>query len=161
MNDFILHEKSGLRVSPTTGLVIGRSGRLVGAPNGHGYLAVGWKEGGRVQGERVHRLVWEVVHGPIQEGMQINHKNGDKTDNRLLNLELVTRLENMRHAYGTGLVRSDGESNPRAKLREDQVAEIRKFHADGVSAYRLAKQYGVGQTTIKNIVRGHRWARAA
>ena len=42
----------------------------------------------------VHRLVWEAFNGPIPPGMQVNHINEDKTDNRLENLNLMTRSEN-------------------------------------------------------------------
>jgi len=36
-----------------------------------------------------HRIVWEKAHGPIPDGFQIHHKNHDRTDNRLKNLECV------------------------------------------------------------------------
>src|SRR3990167_228825 len=40
---------------------------------------------------RLHRVMWADAHGPIPEGMDIHHRNGDKTDNRLGNLELITK----------------------------------------------------------------------
>lgn len=43
------------------------------------------------------RLVWFAVNGPIPEGMEINHKNHDRADDRIENLELVTRAENNRY----------------------------------------------------------------
>ncbi|XZE22662.1 HNH endonuclease signature motif containing protein [Pirellulaceae bacterium SH449] len=43
-----------------------------------------------------HVIVWESHHGPIPEGMELHHRNGDKLDNRLENLMLVTRLEHKR-----------------------------------------------------------------
>ena len=42
----------------------------------------------------VHRVVWEQAHGPIPKGMVIDHINGDRHDNRLENLRLVTRQQN-------------------------------------------------------------------
>ena len=46
----------------------------------------------------VHRAMWEAFVGPIPEGMEINHKNLDRADNRLDNLELLTHRENIQHA---------------------------------------------------------------
>ena len=49
----------------------------------------------------VHRLVWEAFNGPIPEGMQVNHINEVKTDNRLLNLNLMTCKENINWGTAT------------------------------------------------------------
>lgn len=51
----------------------------------------------------VHRLVWEVFVGPIPEGMQINHKDENKSNNSLENLEIVTPKQNAN--YGTRNIR--------------------------------------------------------
>lgn len=53
-----------------------------------------------------HVIVWESHHGPIPEGMELHHRNGDKLDNRLGNLMLVTRLEHKRIHSGCIRVRS-------------------------------------------------------
>ena len=51
----------------------------------NGYLQVYLYKDGKLKGFKVHRLVWEAFNGPIPEGMQVNHLNEDKTDNRLEN----------------------------------------------------------------------------
>ena len=46
----------------------------------------------------VHRLVWEQFNGEIPVGMTVNHKDMDKGNNALDNLELMTQVENLEHA---------------------------------------------------------------
>lgn len=54
----------------------------------------------------VHRLIAEAWIAPALPGLEVNHKNGIKTDNRAENLEWVTRSANLTHAWATGLRRA-------------------------------------------------------
>lgn len=49
------------------------------------------------KGQRLHRAVWEHHHGPIPEGMHVHHRNHDRADNRLVNLELKSAGEHAAH----------------------------------------------------------------
>jgi len=71
--------------------------------NPGGYKNVVLCEYGKRYRVLVHRLVWLAFNGPIAPGMEINHLNGQKTDNRLENLAVVTPAENTTHARNTGL----------------------------------------------------------
>lgn len=53
--------------------------------------------------KRVHRLVAAAFLGESEEGHVVNHKNGDRFDNRVENLEYVTQGENVKHAWDNGL----------------------------------------------------------
>lgn len=110
----------------------------------------------------VHRLVWECFVGPIPEGLQINHKNGVKDDNRLENLEVCTPSENVAHGFRV-LGRTPpnnpnhGSKNGSARLMESDIPIIRELAHSGVLTHIIAKRFGVHNTTIRRVVRGDRW----
>lgn len=126
-----------------------RWGKRIGAVCADGYM--------RGAGHYVHRAVWEVVHGPIPPTLEINHRNGDKADNRLENLELVTHAENVRHAYALGIYKR-GEARSDAKLTEAQVLAARQRVAAGEPVRVLAREFGVDPKTIRLAIRGETWA---
>jgi hypothetical protein len=123
MGDLLKHPL-GYKVDPERGLVYGRRWRRpVGRPSGSGYLFLSC--GSRFVASN-HRVIWEAVHGEIAQGMEINHKNGIKDDNRIENLELVTKSENMKHAYRIGLIDAKGDNNGRRKGKLRRLAEASK-----------------------------------
>ena len=140
-----------ISADPAAGVVIGATGRPVGRVKKHGYVEL-WN------GERhvlAHRVVWEFVHGAIPAGMQINHKNGVKTDNRIQNLELVTPSENHIHAHRLGLKRSlQGEERGSAKLTDAAVREIR---ASPLKNRELAEKFGVDPSIVSEVKARKRW----
>lgn len=69
-------------------------GKPAGSPSSKGYLNVRFAK----RLHKAHRVVWEMFNGPIPIGMQVDHINGDKTDNRLENLRLATNAENARNS---------------------------------------------------------------
>lgn len=86
-------------ISSTGRFRSGKKGPLKTTDNGKGYLYV---RIGKHYRTYVHRLVAEVFIGD-PTGLDINHKNGVKHDNRVENLELLTHSQNLKHAYAEGL----------------------------------------------------------
>lgn len=122
-----------------------------------GYLSVTLSIGNERKTHNVHRLVAIAFLGE-PNGLTVNHKDGDKTNNRLDNLEYITQFENNRHAVDTGLRDLRGSKNRSAKLTEEQVAEIRRLYAAKQgSTISLGKRFGVKQSTIHRIVTGKNW----
>lgn len=66
--------------------------------SGKGYYRVELCKDGKKKNFSVHRLTYEAFHGTIPPGMTVDHINGIKTDNRLENLQLLTRGDNTRKA---------------------------------------------------------------
>lgn len=104
----------------------------------------------------VHRLVANAfIPNPLRKE-QVNHQNGDKLDNRLVNLNWMTRKENIAHAYETGLVMKN--KNPVIATHLD-TGEQRQFK----SQTEASKELGVYPKNISNVLYGRnthvgRWA---
>ena len=106
-----------------------------------------------------HRLVWIYFNGAIPFNMEINHKNGLKTDNQPKNLELVTRSENHKHAYKIGLKHGlKGERHPSAKLTENDVRKIRLRLQSGEKQKSIAQNFNVCRSNISYIFCKKSWS---
>jgi len=127
---------------------------------GKGYLSVHLRRGGsRQRTHWVHLLVARAFLGQPEPSMEVNHKNGDKADNSLGNLEWTTRSENAIHAsrvLGTWPVHR-GENGTRAILKEDQVREIYRRRRTGEYAKTIAVEFGVAEATVRAIALGTTW----
>ena len=109
-----------------------------------------------------HRAVWRAFKGEIPKGIEINHKNGRRDDNRLDNLEAVTKSGNAIHkfrvnGYKKPICPLPGERNGSSKLTADKIRSIRKRFADGETQKVLGQQFGVTQVMIGKIVRRENW----
>jgi hypothetical protein len=62
------------------------------------YLQVDLVRNGKYTRKRTHRVVWEAFNGRIEGRLEINHKDLDRANNRLDNLEVVTHQQNLQHA---------------------------------------------------------------
>lgn len=128
-----------------------------GYKNKKGYLCISLYKDGNVEGFRVHRLVAEAFIRSPFVGEQINHKDGDKENNIVSNLEWVTCKENIIHAKEVLDVMPRGEEHGQAKLSYRQVAQIVGFLAKGISQRKIAEMFGVAQCTVCDINQGKTW----
>ncbi|MBX3498121.1 MAG: HNH endonuclease [Alphaproteobacteria bacterium] len=109
----------------------------------------------------VHRLVANAFIPNPAGKPYVNHRDNDKHNNRVENLEWVTQAENLQHARAQGRMRLPprflGEKHWNAALDEQQVHRIRERYQYGL-AQTLAVEYGVSRTTIMRVVHRRNWA---
>lgn len=107
----------------------------------------------------VHRLVLENFNS-VEEinNLQVNHKDGIKTNNSLSNLEWVTPSENRIHAFKIGLCSQAGENNNASKYSEEMILEvIRLLNTGKYTGKEIDDMFGFPKDYANSIKRGYRW----
>lgn len=124
--------------------------------NSNGYCEIDLRKHGIISKALVSHLVWEAFNGPIPEGMQVNHINEDKTDNRLENLNLMAPSENIN--WGTRNERA-GKSISKTLTRA-LGKMVEQYTLDGThictwfSTRAVEKELGYHQSNISACCRG-------
>jgi hypothetical protein len=142
------------------GLVTGPSGLVSTHKNHKGYVCLNLRVAdGRFKIFMLHRVV-AYTHIPNPEGKpEVNHKDGDKQNNTVSNLEWCTHAENCAHAQAAGLfVQQRGLSHPSCRLTEEDVEDIRHFRGWGISYPKLGELYGISTQSAYAIVKRKSWA---
>lgn len=121
-----------------------------------GYLKVTLCKNGESKKFYLHRLVAIQFIDNNTNLPQVNHKDGNKLNNTVTNLEWCTKIENQNHAVRTGLMQR-GQDRPSAKLTEEQVLEIYKLKGI-LKSQDIANKYNVSKNTINCILRGSKWS---
>lgn len=122
-----------------------------------GYLqSMFLRDDGKYCTRKIHYLITLAFFGEREIGIEVNHKDGNKMNNSISNLEYCTKSENIKHSVINGLQRPRvGSLNGMAKLNEEQVREIRLHAANSGRNYgrkALAEKYNVSECTIKEVV---------
>lgn len=126
-----------------------------GAKNHDGY-------GKLFKGDRqfyaVHRLSWEMHFGEIPVGMSVCHKCDVRACVNPNHFFLGTFADNMKDKVKKKRQSTNaGERNPRAKLNDYMVEQIKKLRETGMTQQKIAEQFGVSQVAISLILRGKNW----
>lgn len=134
------------------------------ALDGCGYLRTVLKResDGKLCTIKVHRIIAENWLVAVKENLEVNHKNGIKTDNRIINLEWVTRSQNIQHSYDSlSKIRLKGCLNPAAIVNEKDVLEIRKNYKTWIKQMKrkqIAHKYGISESALKSIISKRTWS---
>lgn len=130
-----------------------------------GYCSVRTTLGSR--NNKIHILIHKAVAYTFLSNKddlpEVNHKDGNKTNNYIENLEWCTSHENQQHKYDAGLFNKkliSGENNHCAKLTEDDVRYIRQNYIKGSRQFgtrAMARKFSVSCPTILSVIRYETW----
>ena len=128
---------------------------LTPTPNHKGYGMVGLYN---FQSKRkrlyVHRLVAEMFcTKPTPESLQVNHKDGDKTNNHYTNLEWCTGQQNMDHAWENDLF-GKGENHGSAKFSDELIERARVLVSEGFTHKAVGAMLGISRSYISYLMSG-------
>lgn len=140
-----------------------RQPRRIDLPDAAGYRIVKLTlTSGKRFSTSAHRIQWVKHHNSIPDGFEINHKDMDKDNNRIENLELATRKENIRHARQNREWRhkNRGEEHDKSILTWEAVRFIREEVGSGRATQKaMADKFGVNPVLISQVMSNKRWKR--
>lgn len=128
-----------------------------------GYEIIGLTKDSKTKSYKVHRLVGIHFIDNNNDKPCINHKDGNKLNNHIDNLEWSTYSENTKHAIINKLSNPKfpvlkGESNGNSLLTQEQVNEIReKYIPFKYSVKKLSLEYNVSESCIYHIINNTSW----
>lgn len=123
-----------------------------------GYYMVSFSKCNKSKPNRVHRLLATAFIPNPNNKPHVNHKDGNKLNNCLTNLEWVTHKENMKHAFENGLANNTGVNNGMSKLTPAKVKHIKNSLIAGESQQKIANRMNVSRSCILKIHLGKTWA---
>jgi len=115
-----------------------------------GYTNVLLRDGAYSKLMRIHRLVAIAFLGPAPEGMVVNHKDANKANPRLSNLEYVSASENVRHALRRGLRKAFEENEVLTKDAEEAIKILRGM---GWSFSRIGRALRLSRNAVTRFCR--------
>lgn len=139
--------------------VYSESGKPLSRMSRNGYYTVRKMYDGQVYCFMEHRVIWYLCKGAIDENMVINHKDFDRTNNNINNLELISQKENVAYSADSGRYPDRrGVNNPKAALTEEEVRAIRYMAKNGWKQKDLSVLFNANnQNLISRVVTGARY----
>lgn len=122
-----------------------------------GYWAVKMRVDRKQKWETIHRLLSKAFIPNPDNLPFVNHKDGNKLNNELSNLEWCTHQENMRHASVTGLLVTK-EGNKKVVFNDSDIRLIREYAKQGRKHRVIGEDFGTTQDHIWRIVNRKIWA---
>ena len=120
----------------------------------NGYLQYTIKIDGKYKKQKkIHRLIAMAFIGNVTNNV-VNHINGDKQDNNVSNLEIISHLENMQHAKTPPSFKDGRAKCEKSKMKlsdEDMVCLL--MDAENMSLNQMAKKYSIGQSTVSDYLK--------
>lgn len=126
----------------------------------YGYPRVNLYEGTKLHTATIHRLITlaYIENDNPKVKKEVNHKDGNKQNNSIDNLEWVTSSENQRHAFDTGLQKGmKGESNGMAKNKEEDVIKVCEMLLEGKGNAEIRDITGYTLSFIEKLKYGETW----
>lgn len=145
--------RTGVRKDGTCYPLKGRLLKLQKVPGGYLVVYLYDKAGKRFTAS-VHRLVAEAFIPNPENLPEVNHEDGDKTNNYFLNLSWVSSRENTAHAYRLGLLNNKGESHYKVSIPDAVILEALRSVVPGVTIKSVATLFGIPYKTFHLIYKG-------
>lgn len=117
-----------------------------------GYKLINLSKNGKATSFRVHRLVADHFIPNVDNKPFVNHLDGDKTNNKVENLEWATEKENSEHAVASGLMDFKGVGNPACKWTYDDVVDWYFLFTQGVLIKDIAEEYSIGSSAARKLI---------
>ena len=124
-----------------------------------GYKIFVLQKNARREARQAHIIVAEAFVGKRKTGFQVNHIDGNKSNNRASNLEWVTASENIKHSYSIKLHSQKGENNAATHLANKSVSEIKRLVREKkITQRKIAEMFNISPAAVCMIGKGKTWA---
>ena len=147
---FVVHSKNGNKAF--------KKGKVFAVGFTNKALIVALSKNGIKKSFLIYRIVAQQFIPNPENKPEVNHKDGNRLNNKVSNLEWMTRSENEKHAYDTGLYTSrKGIDHPMSITNESDVIEMRKLYNEGVSKKQLATDFKMEYSNVCKIIKRKAW----